>query len=157
MYLILSKTHSDQIIMNVISRIVVVLLAISFLVSCQPEADRSNEENENRTTVGMLQHIVYFYLNEDVTAAEKADFEAGLKKLLSIDEVYFYQVGIPGETAERDVTDHSFGYSISSWFKTLDDYEVYAEHPVHMEFIDEYSHLWEDVKVYDSEIVAEKE
>lgn len=157
MYLISLEIHSNNIIMKVILRIGTLLLAMFFLVACQPEEDQSIEDHEDITTVGMLQHIVYFYLNEDVTDEEKTDFEEGLKRLLSIDEVYFYQVGIPGKTADRDVTDHTFGYSISSWFQTMDDYEVYAEHPVHLEFIDDYSHLWADVIVYDSEIVAEKE
>ncbi|MEX2464106.1 MAG: Dabb family protein, partial [Balneolaceae bacterium] len=124
--------------MKVILRIGTLLLAMFFLVACQPEEDQSIEDHEDITTVGMLQHIVYFYLNEDVTAEEKTDFEEGLNRLLSIEEVYFYQVGIPGKTADRDVTDHDFGYSISSWFQTMDEYEVYAEHPVHLEFIDDY-------------------
>lgn len=132
------------------------ILAIIFVVGCQQKVDQSQEETESRTTVGMLQHVVYFYLNEDVTAEQKADFEKGLKKLLSIEEVYFYQIGVPGNTDEREVTDHSFGYSISSWFQTIEDYEVYADHPIHLEFIDEYNHLWADVKVYDSEMISEK-
>lgn len=104
-------------------------------------------------TIGMLQHTVYFYLNEDVTEEQKEDFEEGLQELLSIEEVFKFEIGVPGSTPERDVTDHSFGYSIFTWFETMENYEVYAEHPVHMDFIDEYSHLWADVKVYDSEII----
>lgn len=132
------------------------LLTIGTMAACQHEIHDSNEEIEKRTTVGMLQHMVYFYLQEDVTADEKADFEEGLKTLLSIDEVYFYQIGVPAETAERDVTDHEFGYSISSWFQTTEDYDLYAVHPVHLKFIDDYNHLWADVKVYDSAIIEEK-
>lgn len=138
--------------------IFILVLPLLLVSACQPEVEQATEEEEDpRTTVGMLQHMVYFYLNEDVTAEERTDFEEGLKKLLSIEEVYFYQIGIPGATEERDVTDHSFGYSISSWFQTTEDYEVYAVHPVHLEFIDEYSELWADVKVYDSEIIGESE
>lgn len=154
MYLNLSLSLTSK---KMLSRISVLVLSMVFMVGCQPNANQSNEESESRTTVGMLQHIVYFYLNEDVTFDQKADFEEGLQELLSIEEVYFYQIGIPGATDERDVTDHSFGYSISSWFETMEDYEVYAEHPVHLEFIDEYSELWTDVKVYDSEIIRELE
>lgn len=102
----------------------------------------------------MLQHMVYFYLKEDVTAEEKEQFEEGLKTLLEIEEVYDYQIGIPGPTEERDVTDHSFGYSFSSWFENMEDYKVYAEHPVHLEFIDEYDDLWAEVRVYDSEVIG---
>ena len=101
----------------------------------------------------MLQHTVYFYLNEDVTEEEKQQFEEGLEALLAIDTVYKSEIGIPSDTPERDVTDHSFGYSIFTWFETIEDYNVYAEHPDHLEFIDTYSSLWADVKVYDSEII----
>ncbi|WP_375577974.1 Dabb family protein [Marivirga tractuosa] len=36
----------------------------------------------------------------------------------------------------------------------MDDYEIYAEHPDHLKFIERYKHLWKDVKVYDSEIIG---
>lgn len=133
-------------------RILVTGLTLIAFAGCQQAAEQSMETG-SESTAGMLQHNVYFYLNEDVTAEEKEQFEEGLKTLLSIEEVYQYQLGRPGPTKERDVTDHSFGYSIFSWFKTLEDYQVYADHPIHLEFIDEYNHLWADVKVYDSEVI----
>jgi hypothetical protein len=34
----------------------------------------------------------------------------------------------------------------------MDDYNVYAEHPDHMEFIEQFQSLWADVKVYDTNI-----
>lgn len=134
-----------------------IILIPIVLLGCQIEEEKEIEvEQETETTVGMLQHVVYFYLNEEVTEQEKADFEEGLQELLSIEEVFFHEIGIPGKTAEREVTDHAFGYSISAWFLNMDDYEVYADHPVHLQFIDDYSELWAEVKVYDSEIIAEK-
>ena len=130
--------------------------ALLIFSSCQaPQQDTPPATKESK--VGLLQHNVYFYLNEDITEDEKAEFEEGLNKLMSIEEIHSYQLGVPGSTPEREVTDHSFGYSIFSWFKTMDDYQVYAEHPVHLEFIDEYSHLWADVKVYDSVIFMSSE
>lgn len=108
---------------------------------------------ETTGTAGMLQHNVYFYLNEGVTQQQKEQFEEGLRDLLEIESIYKSELGIPGSTEDRDVTDHSFGYSIFTWFETMEDYKVYADHPDHLEFIDTYSHLWADVKVYDSEIL----
>ncbi|MAL18428.1 MAG: hypothetical protein CL670_03140 [Balneola sp.] len=131
-------------------------LGVIFLSACQsPQQEPAPSDAE--ATVGLLQHNVYFYLNEDVTEDQIADFEAGLEKLMSIEEIHSYQLGVPGSTEEREVTDHSFGYSIFSWFKTMEDYEIYAEHPTHLEFIDEYSSLWADVKVYDSEVISASE
>lgn len=104
----------------------------------------------------VLIHNVYFYLNEDVSQEEIEQFEAGLEVLLNIPEIHKAEMGIPAETKVRDVTDHDFVYSIYTRFKTMGDYEIYAEHPDHKEFIKEYSHLWSNVKVYDSEIIFER-
>ena len=138
--------------MNTYSQFLAICILALLISACQVESEQASP-NVSPTTVGMLQHNVYFYLNEDVTQEEREQFEEGLKTLLSIEEIYDYQLGIPGATEERDVTDHSFGYSIFSWFKSLEDYSVYEDHPTHLEFIDTYNHLWADVKVYDSEIL----
>ncbi|MCG2588335.1 Dabb family protein [Rhodohalobacter sulfatireducens] len=141
----------------------VLTLALAFFATaCQQSQDNSMEmqsesSNEISTsttenTIGMLQHTVYFYLNEDVTEEERQQFEEGLEALLSIEEIYRSEMGVPAGTPDREVTDHSFGYSIFTWFETMDDYEVYAEHPDHMEFIDQYESLWADVKVYDTQV-----
>lgn len=131
-------------------KIFALFMIASLAIGCTSE-EQKTKPTVSQSDEGLLQHTVYFYLNEDVTEDEIADFENGLEKLMSIDEVYKYQLGTPGPTPQRDVTDHSFGYSITSWFKNMGDYQVYAEHPIHMDFIEEYSGLWAGVKVYDSE------
>lgn len=147
--------------MNTITRILTLGLLPLLLVACQAMEEEpemmSTSTTNTEISEGMLQHNVYFYLNEDVTEEEKAQFEDGLRELLSIEEIYKSEIGTPGSTPDREVTDHSFGYSIFTWFETMDDYDVYAEHPVHLDFIDEYNHLWAEVKVYDSEIIETSE
>lgn len=141
----------------------VLTLALAFFATaCQQSQDNSMEmqsesSNEISTsitenTIGMLQHTVYFYLNEDVTEEERQQFEEGLEALLSIEEIYKSEMGVPADTPDREVTDHSFGYSIFTWFESMDDYNVYAEHPDHIEFIEQYESLWADVKVYDTQV-----
>jgi hypothetical protein len=122
--------------------------------SMEMQSESSNETSTQTTenSIGMLQHTVYFYLNEDVTEEQKQQFEEGLEALVSIEEVYKAEIGVPADTPEREVTDHSFGYSIFTWFENMDDYNVYAEHPDHMEFIEQFQSLWADVKVYDTNI-----
>ena len=133
------------------------LLTISLfavlLSACQHSGGQPQTSNTSETTINMLQHTVYFYLKDDVTPEEIERFETGLKKLLEIPEIHHSEMGIPAGTAERDVTDHFFAYSIYTWFETMDDYEGYDKHPDHKEFIDTYSHLWADVKVYDADII----
>lgn len=143
----------------------VLTVALSFLATACQQSQESSTLAETSTengptqisntesSIGMLQHTVYFYLNEGVTEEERKQFEEGLEGLLSIGEIYKSEIGVPADTPEREVTDHAFAYSIFVWFETMEDYEIYAEHPDHMEFIDQYEHLWADVKVYDSDII----
>lgn len=137
------------------SQLFLISLFFVAFTACQPSDDQT-ESSQPETSINMLQHTVYFYLNEEVTDQEAEEFEAGLEKLVSIDAIYKAEIGVPSTTGERDVTDHSFGYSIFTWFETMDDYHVYEDHPDHLEFIDTYEHLWADVKVYDSDIIAER-
>jgi len=103
---------------------------------------------------GMLQHTVYFWVKTGLTKNEKKTFEKGLKELVSnIKEVKKAEIGIPAQTPVRDVVDKSFGYSIFVWFKSLEDHNIYQEHPVHAKFIKECSGFWTKVQVYDSEIL----
>jgi len=130
------------------------MLAAIIFSGCQQPDDVQTETTvatiEN--TTGMLQHTVFFYLNDDVTEQQRNEFEDGLKELLAIESIYKSELGVPGDTESRDVTDHSFSYSIYTWFETMEDYKIYDEHPDHMQFIDTYNSLWADVKVYDSEL-----
>jgi hypothetical protein len=147
--------------MRLFKKTVPVILLLIISTACTGGSGSGSEEIEVETdsaaeveeTAGMLQHNVYFYLNEDVSQEQKEQFEEGLRELLEIETIYKSELGIPGSTEDRDVTDHSFGYSIFTWFETMEDYNVYADHPDHLEFIDTYSELWSDVKVYDSEII----
>lgn len=138
--------------MNPLSRIVTISLLILYVSACQPDNSHPETSSDPESTIGMLQHTVFFYLNDDVTAEEREEFEAGLVKLLEIPQIYRSETGVPAGTAERDVTDHSYGYAIYTWFETMEDYMGYDEHPDHLEFIDAYNHLWADVKVYDADI-----
>ena len=143
--------------MNLTMKCISAMLLLIFATACSGGGDDVEIEIETNTvaedTAGMLQHNVYFYLNEGVSEEEIEQFEDGLRELLAIESIYKSELGIPGSTEEREVTDHGFGYSIFTWFETMEDYRVYDEHPDHLEFIDTYSHLWADVKVYDSEIL----
>lgn len=135
----------------------IVILLLTLTLACENSGETAGDVATviTESTEGMLQHNVYFYLHDDVTEEEREEFEEGLNELLSIETIYKSETGVPGSTAERDVTDHSFGYSIFTWFESMEDYRGYDEHPIHLEFIDTYSHLWADVKVYDSEIIVQ--
>lgn len=138
--------------MKKLSQFIILLSVSSVIISCQNSSKESGN-NQALSTEGMLQHNVYFYLYDSISETDKMEFEKGLQKLLSIKVIHKSEVGITGSTKSREVTDHEFEYSIFIWFNSMKNYEVYADHPDHLEFIDTYKHLWESVKVYDSEII----
>ncbi len=111
---------------------------------------------EFQSAEGMMQHNVYFYLKEDVTEDEKMNFEQGLITLLEIPHIFRSELGVPAPTEDRDVIDNSYAYAIFTWFETLEDHDLYQEHPEHIRFIENYNHLWENVRVYDANIFYQR-
>lgn len=138
--------------MKMIYQFLFLLSILSFTLSCQ-KSDKEGNSTQAQSSKAVLQHNVYFYLNDSISEQDIKEFEKGLNKLLSIDVIHKSEVGKTAATKAREVTDHEFDYSIFTWFKSMENYEVYAEHPDHLEFIDAYKHLWVDVKVYDSQII----
>ncbi|MGF1637318.1 MAG: Dabb family protein [Cyclobacteriaceae bacterium] len=131
-------------------KIVAIFYIFATLSACGEH--KHDHQEKPKTQFNMLQHNVYFYLNPDVTEEEKRDFLNGLNALVSIENIHHAEIGVPAETERREVTDHDFAYSIFTWFETMEDHEVYQNHPDHLEFIEKYKHLWKQVKVYDSQL-----
>ena len=101
----------------------------------------------------MLQHNVYFYLKPELSAHEKNKFVEGLKSLLTIDELVEGFIGTPGGTSVRPVIDNTYDYALSTVFKSVEQHDIYQEHPVHQAFVNSCKGFWTLVKVYDVEIL----
>ena len=96
-------------------------------------------------------HNVYFWLKPDLTAEQRATFELELALLPKISYLAHGFVGKPAPTEKRPVTDHSFSYSLSLLFKTMEDHEFYQKGCAdHQRFVDTCKTFWERVVVYDS-------
>jgi len=95
-------------------------------------------------------HVVYFYLNNPDNPEDRSAFENSLKKFLD-NSLYAKTkfIGIPAETP-RDVVDNSYTYSLIQTFPSKEIQNKYQEEPAHLVFIEESSHLWKKVQVYDS-------
>jgi hypothetical protein len=103
---------------------------------------------------GMLQHNVYFWLKDGVSESQKKAFEQGIKDFVgAVKEVKRAEIGIPADTPDRDVVDHSFAYSLFTWFTNMENHNIYQEHSAHKKFIEDFSELWAKVQVYDSELI----
>ena len=93
-------------------------------------------------------HHVFFYLRHQDAANEQKLIE-GLQKLSSASTIRQFHIGLRADT-HRDVVERAYSISWLVFFDNLKDQESYQTDPVHLEFIDECSHLWTKVVVYDS-------
>ena len=98
----------------------------------------------------MMMHSVYFWLKDDLTPDEEAEFQAGLAELIQYKGIKQAHTGPPAGTAERDVTDHTFHTNLILFFESQADHDVYQDHPEHHAFVDRCKHLWVKAIVYDT-------
>ena len=123
--------------------VLLLLLLIGGATSCQ-------ETQSSRAHDQQFVHHVFFWLNNPDDPEDRAEFEKGIEELLEVPQIKKYHVGTPADTDHRDVVDGSYTYSYMVFFEDKESHDTYQEHPIHQEFIDEYKHLWEKVKVYDA-------
>lgn len=97
-------------------------------------------------------HTVYFWLRKDLTTAERDDFARAARGLGAAPTVVDCRVGRPAATPGRDVTDHSFDYSLHLEFASVADHDTYQADPVHLAFVDTQSNKFERVLVFDSQL-----
>lgn len=97
-----------------------------------------------------MRHQVYFWLANPGDAADREQLIAALRALTSIEEVVALEIGVPASTEERDVVDASFDVCETIEFANVAAQLAYQQHPVHTAFVDQCSHLWKKVVVYDS-------
>ena len=95
-------------------------------------------------------HHVFFWLKNPGSVEDRDKLVEGVKTLHKIETIQELHVGIVANTEKRDVVDTSWAVSELMFFKDLAGQATYQNHPVHLEFIKNYSHLWEKVIVYDA-------
>jgi len=95
-------------------------------------------------------HKVYFWLKNPDSSEDRDQLIAGLKTLGAISTVQGIHVGVPASTEQRDVVDNSYQVSELLLFANAADQDAYQVDPIHMKFVEQCSHLWSKVVVYDS-------
>jgi hypothetical protein len=98
-------------------------------------------------------HHVFFWLKNPDSKEDKAALIEGLKKLTEIETIRKYHIGEAAAT-NRDVIERSYSVSWTLIFNSLEDEEMYQPHPIHKKFVEECSHLWNKVVVYDTESIG---
>ncbi|NBA77922.1 twin-arginine translocation signal domain-containing protein [Emticicia sp. ODNR4P] len=95
-------------------------------------------------------HHVYFWLKNPSSEADKNKLIEGLTGLSKVPTIRFHHIGTPAST-NRSVIERGYSISWMLFFDNLEEEEIYQKHPIHLKFVEDYSHLWEKVIVYDSE------
>lgn len=95
-------------------------------------------------------HHVFFWLKNPSSTEDRDKLVAGVKTLSKIEVIKELRVGIVADTEKRDVVDKSWAVSELMFFSNVKDQASYQNHPIHLEFIKNCSHLWEKVIVYDA-------
>jgi hypothetical protein len=97
-----------------------------------------------------LAHHVFFTLKNPASKEDRDKLVEGVKTLKGIPTIKGIHVGIPADTERRDVVDTSWQVSELMFFTDLAGQATYQNHPIHLDFIKNYSHLWAKVVVYDA-------
>jgi hypothetical protein len=97
-----------------------------------------------------LIHQVFFWLKNPGSISDRKKLAEGLKKLSAIPQIKLLKIGFPAGTEKREVVDNSWDVSELMFFEDLKAQKAYQDHPLHQAFIQQYSHLWERVIVYDT-------
>lgn len=110
----------------------------------------SNAATGEVKVTGALIHHVFFWLKEPKNDAHKKQLVAALNALLKVETIRISHIGFPAGTESRDVVDHSYSVSYMVAFDDQAGQDAYQVHPLHLKFVEENSHLWSKVVVYDS-------
>lgn len=101
-------------------------------------------------------HHVFFWLKDPSSVADRDKLVEGLKTLAGIPIIRELHVGVLASTEKRDVVDTSWQVSELMFFDNVADQLAYQQHPLHLDFVKNYSHLWAKVVVYDAMNVYSK-
>lgn len=98
----------------------------------------------------LISHHVFFWLKNPSSKEDLNKLIEGVRTLEKIITIREFHIGVPASTELRPVVDASFSVSELLFFDDIEGQNVYQDHPLHQKFIENYSHLWEKVIVYDS-------
>lgn len=126
------------------------ILCLLSVLSYADNHKTSTAEKPMPTQIAPLAHQVYFWLKNPDSKEDQAKLIEGIKTLAAIEQVRGIHIGVPASTEKRDVVDNSYAVSELLFFDNAADEHAYQIHPIHKAFVDNYSHLWSKVVVYDS-------
>jgi len=104
----------------------------------------------NMSEKNLFVHHVYFWLKNPGSKEDYNKLLEGLQNLSKgVSYIKLCHIGRPADT-NREVIDRSYAVSRLLFFKNKEDQDKYQVDPVHLKFVEQYSHLWSKVIVYDA-------
>jgi hypothetical protein len=97
-----------------------------------------------------LVHHVFFWLKNPSSSDDLKKLLEGIGTLRQINSLRLVKIGVPASTEDRDVIDNTYSVSLLTFFDDTKGHDEYQVHPIHKKFVENYSHLWQKVVVYDS-------
>jgi hypothetical protein len=94
-------------------------------------------------------HHVFFWLKKTESKEDLQQLIEGLNKLSKASTIKDFHIGKPAAT-NRDVIDTTWSVSWLLLFDNKEDQDIYQTDPIHLKFIEDCSHLWSKVLVYDA-------
>ncbi|WP_027331112.1 Dabb family protein [Marinimicrobium agarilyticum] len=118
-----------------------------------PGVRAGDHDHTGQVNLPSLTHTVFFWLKNPDSKEDRDALIAGLKTLGDIDTVKGIHIGVPASTEKRDVVENSYQVSELLLFDNVEGQNAYQVHPIHKKFVEDCSHLWSKVVVYDSTAV----
>ena len=122
----------------------------TFIAAAATAAAVSNAGAAPVSNYPKLVHHVFFWLKNPDSREDLAKLLEGLRTLAQIETVRGTHFGVPASTEKRDVVDNSYSASEILFFDDTAGQKAYQDHPIHKKFVEDCSHLWEKVVVYDA-------
>lgn len=110
----------------------------------------ATSSSASNSSLPKLSHHVFFWLKNPDSKEDLAKLIAGVRTLAAIETVRAIQVGVPASTEKRAVVESSYSVSELLMFDDVEGQNAYQVHPIHQKFVEDCSHLWSKVTVFDS-------
>jgi hypothetical protein len=95
-------------------------------------------------------HCVFFSCNPDVAPAEiDAQITDAQELLGKIPSVLLVRSGRRDATMQRDVNATDYDIGLTVLFDDKAGLQLYADHPLHLEYVGKYKRNWQKIRVYD--------
>jgi hypothetical protein len=122
----------------------------------ETQGEKAMARESQTASASALCHDVFFTLAERTPERRQELVDACRKYLVDHPGTVFFAVGTLNTELTREVNDVEFDVALHIVFKDKEAHDVYQTSDRHVEFVNKSKHLWNKVRVFDSDVeVAE--